>query len=231
MHYNGKTLGVLGGMGPLATADFLRVLANRTPAKCDQEHPHMILYSRPEIPDRTKCILEGNLAPIAYLREGLSKLKEWGADVFAVPCNTSHFFLDQIINDLKLPLVHIIDETTKQAKKVSPSGAWLMATKGTLKTNLYETHGNKLSYTFFRPDDDQQKRVDNVIDLVKSGQTDESAVEMKEVCDILWRKAKLPIIAACTELPLAFELADLPEEMMISSINALADGCINRLYY
>lgn len=231
MRYNGKTLGVLGGMGPLATADFLRVLANRTPARCDQEHPHMILYSRPEIPDRTKCILENSLAPIDFLREGLTKLKEWGADIYAVPCNTSHYFLDQIANEIELPLVHIIDETTKQAKKVSPSGAWLMATTGTLKTNLYETHGNKLSYTFYRPDDDQQRRVDKVIDLVKSGHTEEAAVEMKAVCELLWAKAELPIIAACTELPLAFEMAKLPEGMMISSINALADGCINKLYY
>lgn len=231
MHYNGKILGVLGGMGPLATADFLRVLANRTPAKRDQDHPRMILYSCPEIPDRTKCILEGNPAPLTYLKEGLTKLKEWGADVYAVPCNTSHFFLDQIVNEIELPLVHIIDETINQAKKASPSGAWLMATKGTLKTNLYEMHGNKQSYTFFRPDDEQQRRVDKIIDLVKSGQLEESGDEMKAVCDFLWKEAQLPIIAACTELPLAFEMANFPEEMMISSINALADGCINRMYY
>lgn len=230
MNYPNLTLGVLGGMGPMATAEFLRVLATRTPASCDQEHPRLILYSNPSIPDRTEYIEGKGESPIPFLLEGINYLTQWGADILAVPCNTSHYFLDCMVDDIKLPIVSIVDETINKAKTISPVGAWLLATNGTRKTNVYERHASCADYTFFYPSMMQQDVVSNVIALVKSGKIEESSSLLGNLCSELWGQNDVPIIAACTELPIAYSSALLPESMMISSIEALADGCIKRIY-
>ena len=84
-----KTLGVLGGMGPAATADFLKILAEKDPANCDQEHPRMIVYEYTETPDRTTYLLGKGPDPRKYLRKGLETLIGWGADYLCVTCNTA----------------------------------------------------------------------------------------------------------------------------------------------
>ena len=89
-----KTLGVLGGMGPAATADFQRVLAERTPAGTDQEHPRMIVYSHTITPDRTTFLLGKGPDPTEYIKDGLKTLIGWGADILCVTCNTAHYFID-----------------------------------------------------------------------------------------------------------------------------------------
>ncbi len=230
MRYNNKTLGVLGGMGPLATAEFLRILAEKTPVKKDQEHPRMIVLSNPATPDRTKFILGEGESPVRYLKDGINLLCEWGADLLAIPCNTSHYFIDQISEELSLPIVHIIDETLKRTKELSPMGAWLIATEGTRRTKLYETHADKIEYEFQLPPNKLQEQISVVIDSVKSNDIQRSTKLINEICAELWAIDKKPIIAACTEIPVAYSAAGLPSNMIVSSTEALALGCINKLY-
>ena len=230
MKYNQKTLGVLGGMGPLATAEFLRVLAENTPVMKDQEHPRMIVLSNPSTPDRTKFILGDGISPLPYLKEGINLLREWGADILAVPCNTSHYFLDQILQEISLPIVHIVDETLNRTKELSPMGAWLLATEGTRRTKLYETHAERIEYKFNLPPDKLQEKTSLVIDAVKSNDIQYSTKLISEICAELWGVDYKPIIAACTEIPVAYLAAGLPSNMMVSSTEALALGCINQLY-
>ncbi|HPK30544.1 MAG TPA: amino acid racemase, partial [Bacteroidales bacterium] len=113
MKHNGLTLGVLGGMGPAATAEFLRLLAEKAPADVDQEHPRMIVYSHTITPDRTTFILGKGPDPHNYIREGLDTLIGWGADLLAVTCNTAHYFIDKFRDELPVPVIHIIEETIK----------------------------------------------------------------------------------------------------------------------
>ena len=142
---NGKKLGVLGGMGPAAAAEFLRVLAAKCPAATDQEHPVIYMIGDCEIPDRTQAILHGGATPLPKLKADLLRLCEMGADVLAVPCNTAHCFIDQFKEELPVPLVHIIDETVLAAQRLSPEGAWMLSTKATRATGIYqhyaEMHG------------------------------------------------------------------------------------------
>ncbi len=171
-----KTLGVLGGMGPAATADFLRVLAERTPAGTDQEHPRMIVYSHTVTPDRTTFLLGKGPDPTEYIKDGLKTLIGWGADMLCVTCNTAHHFIDGFRDEIDRPIVHIIDETILKSQQVCPNGAWLTATLGTMRTGLYQRHAQSSGYTFRIPDPDMQVEIHDVTDMVKAGIIDPTKV-------------------------------------------------------
>ncbi|MBQ0025546.1 MAG: amino acid racemase [Bacteroidales bacterium] len=232
MQSNGQTLGVLGGMGPAATAEFLRLLAQKAPAGCDQEHPRVIVYSHTITPDRTTFLLGKGPDPEPYLLDGLRTLKVWGADILAVTCNTAHHFIDKFIDagTLPAPIVHIIDETIRECRNRSPRGAWLTATLGTMNTGIYQRHAAASGYGFRIPDKEMQAEIHAITDMVKAGKNEEAGVRYRDVIERLWQIEKLPVVGACTELPVAYNNTGLPEEMGISSLEALADGCIRELY-
>lgn len=228
--YNGKLLGVLGGMGPLATADFLKELALNVPATCDQEHPNIIMIEQPETPDRTLCIMGQGNTPAPYLKKGLKRLIDLGADYLAVPCNTSHFFIGQFDGAIQDKLISIIEETIKEAMKISPEGTWLTATLGTVKAKIYQDCAKRINYTLYIPDGDSQCGINSVVDEVKANQISSAAAHFSDIVMKLWSIKDVPIIAACTELPLAYNSACLPDDKMVSSVKALAIGCKNKLY-
>ena len=232
MKHNGLTLGVLGGMGPAATAEFQRLLAVKAPADCDQEHPRMIVYSYTAIPDRTTFLLGKGPDPESGLLVGLKTLESWGADRLAVTCNTAHHFIDKFLAQglLSVPVIHIIDETVRTCRERSPKGAWLTATLGTMKTGLYQDHGAASGYRFRIPTPEMQERIHAVTDLVKAGRQEEAGARFGQIVTELWQEERIPIVCACTELPVAYQKAGLPPEMGISSLEALADGCIRELY-
>ena len=232
MKHNGLTLGVLGGMGPAATAEFQRLLAVKAPADCDQEHPRMIVYSHTVTPDRTTYLLGKGPDPEPYLLDGLRTLIGWGADRLAVTCNTAHHFIDRFVEQglISVPVIHIIDETVRTCRERSPQGAWLTATLGTMKTGLYQRHGAASGYRFRIPDPAMQEEIHVVTDLVKGGQQEEAGRRYHDIVERLWGIERIPIVQACTELPVAYQCAGLPPEMGISSLESLADGCIRELY-
>ena len=232
MKHNGLTLGVLGGMGPAATAEFQRLLAVKAPATCDQEHPRMIVYSDTVIPDRTTFLLGKGPDPEPYLLDGLKTLERWGADRLAVTCNTAHHFIDRFLAQglLDVPVIHIIDETIRCCRERSPEGAWLTATLGTMNTGLYQDHAAASGYRFCIPSPEMQARIHAVTDLVKGGKQDEAGARYRQIVEELWQLERIPVVCACTELPVAYQKAGLPTEMGISSLEALADGCIRELY-
>lgn len=228
--YNGKVLGVLGGMGPAASAEFMKIMAVKAPATIDQEHPKIILYSNPSTPDRTAYILGKGPDPEPDLIAGLNALSTWGADILAVTCNTAHYYIDGFRDQIDKPIVHIADETIKASKERSPQGAWLTATLGTMRTGVYQKHAEQLGYTFLIPSDDIQPAIHEVTDLVKAGQYTQAGKLLKKVCKKLWKVNRVPIVAACTELPIAYQYTGLPEDMCVSSLDALAEGCLRELY-
>ncbi len=230
LKYNGKTLGVLGGMGPAASAEFMRLMAVKAPATTDRQHPRIILYSNPQVPDRNAYIFGSGTDPEPFLLEGLEKLSAWGADVLCVTCNTAHYYIDHFRDRLDKPLVHIVDETVKAARGRSPQGAWLTATVGTMKSGLFQQHAAQDAYTFIEPSEDIQGSIQEVITLVKAGKFDESGKLLRKNCERLWKIRRLPIVAACTEIPIAYEHSGLPADMCISSLEALADACLRELY-
>jgi len=225
-----KTLGVLGGMGPAAGAEFLRLLARDAPAKRDQDHPRVIMFSDPSIPDRGDAIFGRGEEPTSQLRSGLERLTEWGADVLAVPCNTAHVFIDRFRNELPVPLIHIIEATVDAAAANNPNGAWLLATSGTRNSGLYTKYANKKGYRFLDPPDEVQARVQQCVALVKAGKISDAGSLIRNIIEELWSKDDRLITTACTELPLAYAASGLPANKEISSLQALSDACLKFLY-
>ncbi len=225
-----KILGVLGGMGPAATAEFLRLLAERAPVSSDQEHPTIYLLSDPAVPDRSSAILGRGEDPTERLKIDLNTLSDWGADLLAVPCNTAHFFIDGFRDYLCVPLVHIIEETVEAAASLNPGGAWLLATRGTMESGLYQKYAAKKEYTFFIPPLEVQEQVQRSIELVKENRLEEAGKLLRPLVENLWRERDIPICAACTELPLAYDASGLPGEKTVSSLQALCDACLRELY-
>ncbi len=226
----GKILGVLGGMGPAASAEFLRLLAVRAPAESDQHHPVTYLLSDPTIPDRSSAILGLGEDPSPLLEKRLKTLVEWGANLLAVPCNTAHYFIDRFRDRLPVPLIHIVEETVGSASRLDPGGAWLLATKGTMESGLYQQYAEKTRYPFFAPSEEDQQTVQRSINLVKAGKPGEGGALLKPLVERLWTERDVPICAACTELPLAYDAAGLPPERTVSSLGALCDACLAVLY-
>ena len=151
MKSNGLVLGMLGGMGPAATAEFMRLITEKAPALCDQEHPCVIVYSDTSIPNRTDFILGRGQDPSLKLLEGLNKLLSWGADLLAVTCNTSHYYFNTFPTDIKNKLISIIDETIEKSRTISPKGTWLTATLGTMSTQIYQNGAKAKGYNMKVP--------------------------------------------------------------------------------
>ena len=230
IHRPDTILGVLGGMGPAAAAEFLRLLAERAPVSSDQEHAITYLLSDPQAPDRSSAILGVGEDPTERLKDDLLTLTRWGANLLAVPCNTAHFFIDRFKDELPVPLVHIVEETVRAATALSPKGAWLTATLGTMRSGLYQKEAEKQGYSFFIPPEEAQRQVQRSIELVKSGRKDEGGQLLRGAVKELWRERDLPVCAACTELPLAYDASGLPQEKTVSSLGALCEACLRRIY-
>ena len=226
-----KTLGVLGGMGPAACAEFLRILAKDAPAKNDSQHPKIIMLSDPDTPDRSDGLMGLGPDPELVIKKNLFKLVEMGADVLAVPCNTAHYFIDRFRDDLPVPLIHIVDSTVDAAIELSKGNcSWLLATDGTIKSLIYQTCAQRKNYFFLRPSQEQQDNIQSCIRLVKAGDLFTAGEILQDTIYELWRERDVPVTMGCTEIPLAYAEAGLPEDKQVSSLKALSDSCLRVLY-
>ena len=225
-----KILGVLGGMGPAASAEFMRLLALKAPATKDQEHPVVYLLSDSHIPDRGEAVSGIGIDPTGQLKADFEKLTSWGSDVLATPCNTAHVFIDSFYDSLSKPYLHIVKETIKSCMKKSPEGAWLLATTATCATGLYERHAAEMGYTFYKVTDATQSVVQSIVGLVKAAKMEEAGSLMREVVEKQWKEKNVLVATACTELPLAYDASGLPAESNVSSLSALSDACLEYLY-
>jgi aspartate racemase len=216
-------------MGPAATAEFLRLLVQHTPAERDQDHPPVIVLSDPTIPDRSAAILASATDPTPRLRSGLLRLADCGADVLAIPCNTAHVFIEPLLPELSTPFVHIADATLRQARLLHPTGSWLLATRGTLRSRMYQDWARRLEYRLVVPDEAEQCLVDTAVAYVKANRTPAAAGTLATALERLWARHDLPVIAACTELPLAYAATRLVSSRMCSSLEALAVACLHEL--
>lgn len=225
-----KILGVYGGLGPAASAEFLRLLAELSPAKRDQEHAIVYMYSNPHTPDRTDALMYGGEDPSECLKKGLDILCDWGADILAVPCNTAHIFIDRFAVDLKRPLVHIVHATINDAVRLSPDGSWLISTEATREFRIYEREAERRGYELFSINNDIQQLVTLSMRLVKARQIRKSGKVMEELVRRLWNIRFAPVVTGCTELPIAYAASSLPAYMNISSLKSLASACVRELY-
>ena len=226
-------LGVLGGMGPLATADFFNKLLALTPAQCDEDHVPVLLLSDPRIPRRPAAILDGSESPLPRLRELRDRLVEAGATFLAMPCNTAHHWYPQLAADCPVPFLSIVDAGVAALAELQPApppGApvALLATDATLAARVYDAPLAAAGYTVMLPKPDEQRdRVLPAIAQVKAGQTRSAAALMVPVVDALLARGAGAVLLACTELPLALDAVASPlRTRCVDTSAALARRCI-----
>lgn len=199
-------IGILGGMGPAATADFYSKLVALTPGSTDQEHPKVVIWADPTVPDRTLALTENGPDPTPWLIRGARVLRESGATTLAIPCNTAHAFLPAISSQLGLPVVHMIDEVARHIRTLSPAvtSVGLLATTGTVRTGLYQQWLSEYSIDVLVPGPAiQDELVMPAIRAIKSGNVgDETTDKLVRAADLLVESGAQVVVAGCTEIPL-----------------------------
>ena len=156
-----KKIGVIGGMGPMASQLFYKYVTEMTDAACDQEHVRMIIYSDSGMPDRTGAILKGEYDEVySRMLDDARTLQNCGCEAIAITCNTAHFFGDMIADKLSIPIIHMIKETTAKIAEEEPGAkVAVLATDGTIKTGLYQKHMEAAGLVPYAPEPEIQKEV------------------------------------------------------------------------
>ena len=209
-----RMIGILGGMGPAATADFYQKIIRATPAKTDQEHLKVLIFSNPQVPDRTVAIRGEGPDPLPVLVAGAEVLIQGGADFITIPCVTAHYFYDALQRAVSVPILHMIGEAVMSVLAEYPGvrRMGLVATTGTLQSRLFEAFFEPRGYSILTPDSAvQTSTVMEAIYSVKHGESLERPQHLiREVAEDLRLRGAQAIIAGCTEVPLVLRDGDLP---------------------
>ncbi|HVJ52958.1 MAG TPA: amino acid racemase [Aliidongia sp.] len=212
-----RLLGVLGGMGPLATVDFLQKLIEVTPAKVDQDHVPVIVYGVPQIPPRVPAIMGGGESPLPALLAGVETLRRAGAEAIAMPCNTAHFWYEAMQWEAGIPILHIVDACRDELPKGNaPVG--LLGTEAALAARIYQDRLAEQGLEFLiNAPERRAEWVVPAIALVKQGRL-EGAGRLAEraVAELVGQGAER-VILACTELPPA--LAAIKSPYLVNTID------------
>lgn len=165
-------LGILGGMGPQATQIFYQRILDRTDASCDQEHLPALILSDTEMPDRTVAILSGEGEKVyRRLLADAQLLEQSGCTAVAIPCNTSHYFADELQKELRVPIIHMVRETCRVLAARGCRRVGILATDGTIQTRTYQKECAAQGFEGVAPDEATQKIVMSIIyDEIKKGE-------------------------------------------------------------
>ena len=226
---NNITVGVLGGLGPMASVYFYEMVVNMTEAKTDQEHVDMIITNRATTPDRTAFIVgNSNEDPSKILIDDAKKLEKYGVDFIVITCNTAHYFYEKIVNAVNIPLVNIVEETIKHAKATNHKKLGILATTGNIKTSLYQNMCEKYDIEYLVLDENKQSKVMEIIyDDIKSGKLADMD-KFNSIVDYLKENNCDGVILGCTELSILKNDNKLDGDFYIDSLEVLARETILR---
>ena len=231
-----QTIGILGGMGPEATAYFFTLIIRSTRAETDQEHIPVVIYSHPEVPPRTDAVLGEGPSPLPFLLEGVRVLKVAGADFIVMPCVTAHHFYNQILAEVRVPFLNLVDETILYALRKVPEmkKAGLISSTGTLKSRLFHEAFAREGVDIVEPADEEQAQVMEAIfgkDGIKAGFTSGKSKEIiHNTAQTLIGRGAEAVIAGCTEVPLVLKEGDI-DVPLIEPLQILAEVCILKAGY
>ena len=207
-----KTLGVIGGMGPAATCDLMEKIISLTRAASDQEHIHMLADVNTAIPDRTAAILRGGPDPVPELTKSARRLVSAGADILLMPCNTAHYFYDDVARAVSVPVLHMPREAAAALKAAGVKKAGVLATDGTVRAGVYEKALREAGVEPVYPSPAMQREVMRLIyEGVKGRKVSLESIPVRDVLRDLKVQGAEKVVLACTELPIAFAELGLME--------------------
>ena len=226
-----KVLGVLGGMGPLASAQFMLRLTLLTPASRDQDHIPAILWSDPRVPDRGAARAGTGPDPLPALMRGIDGLRAAGCGAIAIPCNTAHGWFGPMIRNAGLPILHIVDAAATDLRRlgIARGTIGLMGTAPTLAMKLYQDRLSAQGWDIIEPEPVQMERlVSPAIASVKANRVAEAYGPLAEVVNSLASRGATAVVLGCTEIPLGIQAgpAEALHVPVVDTIDALARASI-----
>lgn len=224
-----KTLGILGGLGPMSSVYFYKMITEHTKAKCDQEHIDVVLVSGASVPDRTEFITgKSCVSPLPAMKAGIHTLCAAGADLIAVPCNTAHYFYNEMAKESAVPVLNIIEETVKQAKKAGAKKLGIMATSGTVAAGSYQRSCIEHGLDFAVPSESGAARLMEIIYGCVKCAKEPDAEKLRAVAGELCDGGCDMLLLGCTELSLIRAPEIYPECRFIDSLLVLAKASIEK---
>lgn len=210
-----KNVGIIGGMGPQATIDFANKIISHTKATIDQDHIEMLIYNDPKIPNRIDSISgKGeNIAPV--LIRNAQKLIEFGADFLVLPCNTAHYYYDEIKKNIDKPFLNIIDESIQYLHTSNIDKIGVIGTKPTVELGLYQNKWRALGHQCVNHSGKIQEITEKIIAGVKANNT--CCIDQEEQMyffDFFLKSKINALVMACTELPVYFSKKDSPIKLI-----------------
>lgn len=223
-----KIIGIIGGMGPLATAKMYERIILNTKASADQDHPHTIIDSNTNIPDRTNYIFHKGDDPRVELIKSAKRLQTAGADLLIMPCNTAHYFYNDINKEVEIPFINMIEKTVSTIKrKYKSKSVGILATNGTISSGVYSDELEKHNLTPIMPSEKGQKAVMELIYNIKKGIYNSDIKTYIDCIEEMRLKGATTFIIGCTELSVAEDMYDLPSDLnYIDAMEILAREAI-----
>jgi len=208
-----NVIGILGGMGPAATVDFYQKIIRATPAKSDQDHLQVLIYSNPQVPDRTAAILGEGPDPLPVLVAGAELLVRGGADLITIPCVTAHYFYDALQRAIAVPILHLVGETLTAilARYPGVRRVGILATTGTLQARLFDAYFEPRGLELLRPDPEVQAAVvmESIYRVKAEGAHPALQQRLRDAAEHLLHRGAEIIVAGCTEVPLLLQDGDV----------------------
>ena len=198
-----KTLGIIGGLGPMATAYFMELVTGMTDVDCDQKHIPIVLQSIPQTPDRTSYILDhARKDPLPQMVEAGKQLKEAGAQYLAIPCVTAHYFYTELCHKIDLPIISLLERTGDYFRKDDIDTVAILATSGTVKSKIIQQKLGERHIRTLLPDERQQQKIMEIIyKQIKAGQPVDIE-EFEQMGKQLQQRGAQKLLLGCTELSL-----------------------------
>jgi aspartate racemase len=225
-----KKLGILGGMGPAASAEFVSRLIQQTPAICDQDHIPFVLWNEPRIPDRSTSMQSGDNLPLSWLQDGVRGLMNAGCSYIVITCNSAHFWYSQL-SEISVPILHIVDSVAEELKSLNLSGKkiGILGTQGTIQSGLYQHHLNRQGWECIVPcKEEMAGLVTPAIHLIKANKFREPQMLLSRAMHSLIDRGAQAIVLGCTELPLVIRTSIEEGIPIVNSIDSLVKAVITK---
>ncbi len=221
-----KTIGIMGGMGPMATVDLMQKVIVATKAIKDQEHIHTVIDNNTNIPDRSECIFGKGPSPVPEMVKSAERLTAMGADVIIIGCNTAHYFLPEVQKQVRTPFINMIEETAAFCKKEGYHTLGLLASAGTCASGIYKKAFEKLGMELLHPEEKEQEIIHEMIyDGVKATNYNYDASAAQAVLKAMEQRGVEAFILGCTEVPVAVQMYDL-QGCFVDATEVLAEKAV-----
>lgn len=223
-----KIIGIIGGMGPEATADLFFRIIRATPADRDQDHPRTIIYSNSKVPDRTPAVLGDGPSPTPEMTMAAKVLEVAGADFLIIPCNTAHYFIGELQESVGIPILNMIELTAETVSQELPyvKQAGLIATDGTVKSGIYHKSFDEQGVTIITPPEVLQRAsMKAIYQHIKTGDLKSGREIVLNVATHLVKEGAQAVICGCTEISLVLKDGNI-DVPVVDPLQVLAETTV-----